>query len=46
MNLMPLAWSFPAWKCRNCRQVVEWEDAIAVDTPELFCVLHKGCVDD
>ncbi len=45
MNLMPLAWAFPAWKCNRCRQTVEWVDAICVDTPELFAVLHADCVE-
>lgn len=31
MSRWPLAFSFPAWRCAGCRQIVEWEDAICIE---------------
>lgn len=46
MNLIPFAFSFPTWKCNRCRCEVEWLDAVVVDTPEVFQVIHRDCYAD
>lgn len=40
----PIAFAFATWKCADCRQTVEWEDAIVCEEDgKLYAIRHKGC---
>jgi hypothetical protein len=41
-----IAFSFPAWKCAGCHQIVEWADAICCEEDgKLYEIRHKDCPD-
>lgn len=46
MSKLPIAFSFAEWTCRRCKQTVHWRDTIVIDQDDLFCVLHKDCVEE
>lgn len=43
----PIAFSFARWRCADCREVVEWEDAICEEYDgKLSAIRHLACVED
>ena len=40
-----IAFAFPEWRCKGCRQYVEWADAVAITDEAGRCIgfRHVDC---